>query len=175
LVIIASYQVSEPPAMTIPTPFVSSLQQVEDQWIDYNGHFNMAYYNVIFDRAADEAFLWLGMGPDYVKASNCSYFTLEAHITYLRELHAGDTVVVETQFLDSDTKRVHYAQRMLHQTEGWLSCVVEVMVSHVDLGAKKTAPFPEEMLDRVQAITAAHKGLSVPPQVGHRIGIPRKV
>jgi hypothetical protein len=24
------------------TPFVGSIKQVEDQWIDYNGHFNMA-------------------------------------------------------------------------------------------------------------------------------------
>ena len=35
-------------------PFVSSLMRVEPQWIDYNGHLNMAYYNVLFDRAVDE-------------------------------------------------------------------------------------------------------------------------
>ena len=31
-------------------PFVSSIMRVEPQWIDYNGHLNMAYYNVLFDR-----------------------------------------------------------------------------------------------------------------------------
>ena len=31
-------------------PFVSSVMQIEPQWIDYNGHLNMAYYNVLFDR-----------------------------------------------------------------------------------------------------------------------------
>ena len=42
-------------------PFVSSVMTVEKDWIDYNGHLNMAYYNVLFDRcllytsdAADE-------------------------------------------------------------------------------------------------------------------------
>ena len=65
--------------MSFAAPFVSSVHKVEDQWIDYNGHFNMAYYNVIFDRAGDEAFLLLGLGPDYVKRTNCSFFTLEAH------------------------------------------------------------------------------------------------
>ena len=39
----------------IPAPFVSSVMPVEPQWIDYNGHLNMAYYNVLFDRAVDEA------------------------------------------------------------------------------------------------------------------------
>src|SRR5688572_3341505 len=32
-------------------PFVSSVMRVEKGWIDYNGHLNMAYYNVLFDRA----------------------------------------------------------------------------------------------------------------------------
>ena len=29
-------------------PFVSSRMKVEPAWIDYNGHLNMAYYNVLF-------------------------------------------------------------------------------------------------------------------------------
>ena len=48
-------------------PFVSSVMRVEPGWIDYNGHLNMAYYNVLFDRAVDEAFELLGCGLDYVK------------------------------------------------------------------------------------------------------------
>ena len=43
-------------------PFVSSVMRVEPGWIDYNGHLNMAYYNVLFDRAVDEAFELLGCG-----------------------------------------------------------------------------------------------------------------
>lgn len=160
--------------MTFPAPFVSLPARVEKQWIDYNGHFNMAYYNVIFDREADTVFAALGLGPAYVKSSNCSFFTLEAHTTYLRELHALDTVVVETHFLDADQKRVHYVQRMLHESEGWQSCVLEVIVSHVDLAAKKTSPFPAEVFKLIDGVVAKHKSLPVPPQVGHRIGIPRK-
>ena len=32
--------------MTKTGPHVSTTMPIEDQWIDYNGHFNMAYYNV---------------------------------------------------------------------------------------------------------------------------------
>ena len=49
-------------------PFVSSVMRVEPGWIDYNGHLNMAYYNVLFDRAVDEAFDLLGCGVAYAKA-----------------------------------------------------------------------------------------------------------
>ena len=160
--------------MGFAAPFVGKVQRVEDQWIDYNGHFNMAYYNVIFDRAGDEAFALVGLGPDYVKAANCSFFTLEAHVTYVRELHAGDSVRIATQFLDYDAKRVHYVQQMFHAAEDWLSCVTENIVMHVDMAAKKSAPFPTAILGKIAAMCEAHKHLPVPPQVGHRIGIPRK-
>ena len=50
-----------------PAPFVSSVMHIEPQWIDYNGHLNMAYYNVMMDRAIDELWLQLGIGPTYMK------------------------------------------------------------------------------------------------------------
>ncbi|HYM99670.1 MAG TPA: thioesterase family protein [Aestuariivirgaceae bacterium] len=160
--------------MNFPAPFIGRTQEVESQWIDYNGHFNMAYYNVIFDRCGDEAFALMGLGPDYVAKTNCSFFTLEAHITYLRELRARDPVRVTVQFLDYDSKRVHYVQEMFHADEGWLSCVTENIVMHVDMAAKKSAPFPSEVLEKIKSMHQAHKPLPVPPQVGHRIAIPKK-
>jgi len=36
-------------------PFVSSVMRVEPAWIDYNGHLNMAYYNVLVDLCVDVA------------------------------------------------------------------------------------------------------------------------
>ena len=29
----------------ITAPFLTTTMQIEPQWIDYNGHLNMAYYN----------------------------------------------------------------------------------------------------------------------------------
>jgi acyl-CoA thioester hydrolase len=160
--------------MPFPAPFVSSTLSVKNEWVDYNGHFNMAYYNVLFDNAADEMFVLFGLGPDYVQEANCSFFTLEAHLTYLRELHAGDEVTVENQLLDFDQKRVHYVQCMMHKGEGWLSCVSEVIVAHVDLAAKRTSPFPLHVFERIAEAFALHKDLPRPKQVGHKIEIPRK-
>jgi acyl-CoA thioester hydrolase len=158
--------------MSFATPFVSSVHKVEDQWIDYNGHFNMAYYNVIFDRAGDEAFLLLGLGPDYVKRTNCSFFTLEAHVTYLRELHAGDAVKVTFRLLDHDAKRVHYVEQMYHAEDNWLAAVSEHIVIHVDMTAKKSSPFPLGIRERIAMMLESHRHLPIPCQVGHKIGIP---
>lgn len=160
--------------MTYPAPFVSSVHRIEEQWTDYNGHFNMAYYNVLFDRAGDEAFEALGLGGDYAKRTNCSFFTLETHLTYLRELHAGDTVRVETQFLDYDSKRVHYFVQMRQASDGWIAATIEIIIIHVDMALRKSSPFPPDVLANIKAMHEAHKVLPVPPQVGHRIGIPKK-
>ncbi|MGE0007501.1 MAG: thioesterase family protein [Parvibaculaceae bacterium] len=160
--------------MTYPAPFTSSVHRIEDQWTDYNGHFNMAYYNVLFDRAGEEAFEAVGLGASYVKRTNCSFFTLEAHLTYLRELHAGDAVRVDTQFLDHDAKRVHYVVLMRQAMQGWIAATNEIIIIHVDMGLRKSTPFPPDVLANIEAMREAHACLPIPPQVGHRIGIPKK-
>ncbi len=154
-------------------PFVGSIKTVEDVWIDYNGHFNMAYYGVLFDRTCDEGFELVGLGADYLK-TGASFFTLETHTTYVRELHGGDKVKVTVQMLDHDSKRMHYVQEMFHAEEGWLAATLEAICMHVDMNAKKSAPFPDDILNRIAAMQEAHASLPVPPQVGHKIGIIRK-
>jgi acyl-CoA thioester hydrolase len=154
-------------------PFVSSVMRVEPGWIDYNGHLNMAYYNVLFDRAVDEAFELLGCGLDYVK-SGFSTFTAEVHVRYLRELHAGDPVRVTFQLLDYDDKRMHYFEQLFHAQEGWVSATSENMSLHVDMSVKKVAPFQPHVRDCLARMMAAHKQLPRPEAVGRRIAMPEK-
>jgi acyl-CoA thioester hydrolase len=133
----------------------------------------MAYYGVLFDKAAEHLFWGFGLGPDYVKETNCSFFTLETHTTYLHEIHAGDVIRIENQIIDADHKRVHYVQQMYHHDKNFLSCVIEVMIAHVDLNLKKTAVFPPVIQAKIDEMLLAHKALTLPPQVGRKIGIPR--
>ena len=161
--------------MPAQKPFVGKMQIVEDQWTDYNGHLNMAYYAVLFDRSAEEMFEGFGLGEDYVKRTNCTTFTLETHTTYANELHTGDEVRIETQIIGADQKRVHYVQQMFRGETTYLACVLEVMVSHIDLTAKRTSPFPAEIQDKINEMAKIHKALPLPPQVGHVIALPRKL
>ncbi len=85
-----------------PAPFLASVMQIEPQWIDYNGHLNMAYYNVMFDRAIDELWLKLGIGPGYMRQRKGSTFTAECHVRYLREIHLGDPVQVSVLLVAAD-------------------------------------------------------------------------
>jgi acyl-CoA thioester hydrolase len=149
-------------------PFVSSVMRVEKSWIDYNGHLNMAYYNVLFDRAVDEVFELLGCGADYLK-KGFSTFTAEVHVRYLRELHAGDPVRVTFQLLDYDAKRMHYFEQLFHAEQGWVSATSENMSLHVAMATKKVVPFAPEVTRRLLRMKAAHGQLPRPEAAGRAI------
>ncbi|PVB61645.1 thioesterase family protein [Labrenzia sp. 011] len=153
-------------------PLQSAVMTVRDDWIDYNGHLNMAYYNVLFDTALDQIFEQLGLGPDYVKARNASYFTAEVHVCYVRELEAGMPVSVSLQLIGCDAKRAHIFQELRHAEEGWLSATSEQMSLHVDLNTRKVAPWPEDIQARLAALLRDHSALPRPERAGRRIEIP---
>jgi acyl-CoA thioester hydrolase len=162
---------SEP---AIPAPFVSSLMRVEPQWIDYNGHLNVAYYNVLFDRAVDEVYELIGLGPDYLKQNGHSTMVAEAHVRYLREVNEADPLRVTVQLLDYDAKRFHLFEQLVHATENWVSATCETMTLHVDMAAKKVAPFPDGVLKLIERLKVAHSGLPLPDGAGRSVAMPKK-
>ena len=138
--------------MTVATPYVSRAMDIEKDWIDYNGHLNMAYYNVLFDRGSDEAFELMGMGPRYAKERRLTIYTAEVHICYQQELHFGDKVTVSFQLLDHDEKRLRMYQEIRH-IDGWLAATSETLSLHVDMNGqivalRLTSPQSEAMRAR---------------------------
>ena len=157
-----------------PAPFLASVMQIEPQWIDYNGHLNMAYYNVMFDRAIDELWLRLGIGPGYMKERQGSTFTAECHVRYLREIHLGDPVQVSILLVAADEKRLHTFEELRHASEGWLSATSENMTIHIDMSARKTAPFPSDIRARIEALANAHAVVARPEGIGRKVAMPQR-
>jgi acyl-CoA thioester hydrolase len=156
-------------------PFVSSIMRIEPGWIDYNGHLNMAYYHVLFDRAVDEAFALVGIGSAYVQRRRHSFFSAEVHVRYLRELKAADPVRVTLQLLDCDAKRLHFFEQLFHATDGWVSASSEQLALHVDMQAKRAAPLPDDVAGVLAAMKASHALLPWPTDAGRRIAMPASV
>jgi acyl-CoA thioester hydrolase len=161
-----------PPLVLEPKPFVCQPIQIEPSWIDYNGHLNMAFYNVLFDRSLDQFFDMLGVGARYLKERNGSTMTAECHVRYLREVKLGDPVHVTVLMVAADEKRIHYFEELRHSTEGWLSATSENMTLHVDMNVRRVAPFPSDIIARVKAVAAAHAKAPRPDGLGRRIAMP---
>lgn len=155
-------------------PFVASTARVEPSWIDYNGHMNMAYYHVLFDRAVEEAFAVVGLGQDYVEARGASYFTAELHTRYLRELTVDTAVRTTVQLVDADDRRVHAYFAIHHLEEGWTAATCEMLFVHVDLATRKAAPFPDDIRADLDVMRASHATMPRPAGIGRAIGIRRK-
>ncbi len=153
-------------------PFVSSAMKVEGDWIDYNGHLNMAYYNVLLDRAVDEVYELAGIGELYLRERACSLFTAEAHVRYLRELHEGDPVRVTFQLLEHDAKRLHYFEQLFHAEQGYVGATAEILSLHVDMETKKAVAFPDDVAKTLARMKAAHGRLPRPEAAGRRIAMP---
>lgn len=158
----------------IATPFTSTDLTIEPGWIDYNGHLNMAYYLVLFDRASDQAFAAVGMGPAYAATGRGTTYTGDAHIAYLREVDQQMPLIATLQIVDHDEKRIHAFQELRHAEEGWVAASCESLTLHIDPSGPRVAPFPADIMAKVAAMAAAHAALPRPQDIGRSIGIRRK-
>ncbi len=159
--------------MNVPVPFERFEGEVLPEWIDYNGHMNLAYYTVLFDQATDLLFDELGLGLDYRRDTLRGTFVAETHNLYERELLVGARVRIATRILGADDKRLHLGHEMFALAGDHRTATQELMFLHVDLAARRVSPFPEELRRRIAAWATAHAALPRPGWVGRRIAMPR--
>ncbi|MBT5569937.1 MAG: thioesterase-like protein [Alphaproteobacteria bacterium] len=164
---------SSAPRPDIDAPLSLHRERVHPDWIDYNGHMNLAYYMLAFDHATDTFFDYVGLGETYMKANAGSTFTLEAHITYDRELMVDAPMRIDTQLLAHDAKRLHYMHFMYHAEENYLASTNELISLHVDMETRRSAPMPPEVLAELDQIASSHATLPHPKQAGRVISIVR--
>jgi acyl-CoA thioester hydrolase len=156
-----------------PAPYDRYEGEVRPEWIDHNGHLNLAYYTVLFDYATDLMFAELDLGLDYRRRTDLGTFVTETHNRYERELLVGEKVRVAIQILHVDDKRLHLAHEMFRLADGARSATQELLFIHVSLKERRVTPFPPELRARVHAAAAAHAGLPRPDWVGRHVGMPR--
>ena len=159
---------------TAAAPLALYRDTVPGQWIDYNGHMNVAYYVLAFDRATDALLEHVGLGRDYRGRTQRSVFTLENHVSYLRELLQGEAFYCTTQLIDCDAKRIHYFQHLYHAGREELAATCEAILLHMDMNQRRAATFEPGIDARLQAVLDEHRRLPRPAQLGSVIGIRRK-
>ncbi|MEM8853945.1 MAG: thioesterase family protein [Pseudomonadota bacterium] len=142
---------------------------IEPKWLDYNGHLNMAYYHVMFDRTVDVALDVLDLGETYRHRADAGIFNVETHVVYRREVRGDHTVRVSFQLLGRDAKRLHAFQTMVIDGEDGLAATSESLFVHVDLGARRSAPFSEAAMAQCDEMIRAQGHAGMPEMAGRRI------
>jgi acyl-CoA thioesterase FadM len=118
-----------------------------------------AYYVLIFGDATDAFYDHIGLGPAQREADQISVYTVEAHIRYLTEAHAGAALRIATRVLCHDAKRLRLRHDMLHAENGRLLAITELLLLHVDKRTLRASSFAQPIYQRIEHIAQAHAAL----------------
>ncbi len=140
------------------------------EWMDHNGHMNLAFYVLAFDKATDNFYDSLNIGLDYRAKMNSSMFTLGINVDYIREVFEGDALRITTQLLDCDYKRMRYIHYMYEGEDKQPVAMNECFAVHVDMEKRKSVAFPALTRQRIDAAQKAHSNLPVPKHAGRVLG-----
>lgn len=122
---------------------------VRPEWLDGNGHMNLAYYVVVFDRGTDAWLELAGLGAAYRQAGG-TVFAVEAHTLYRREVGEGAALQVRSRLVEAAGKRLHLMHEMTFA--GVEVALQEVLFLHVDLRTRRPAEMAADVSARVQAL-----------------------
>ena len=144
--------------------------EVATDWIDVNGHMNVANYLQAFDDAVVTLRQNIGVTEDYVQQGR-STFAVECHMTYQQELKLGDPYVITAQVLAYSQTGIHQFNRMYHAEDLFLAATAESMTLHVHLGSRKVVPWPEDIRSALDDLARQQGDWPYPAEAGRKIRI----
>ena len=133
-------------------------QKILKDWIDYNGHMNVAYYLLIFDKfGADNLNNIFNMGEHSAKTTGMSTMIVENNITYNQELKHDDEVDINLLYFDHDKKRLQYKFEMVHKEKKYLASTLEALALYVDLNTRKVKEFEDDKVKMMNDFITENK------------------
>ena len=147
---------------------VTGSRHVPQSWVDYNGHMNETHYLEAGAAATDKFMEMIGADADYI-ASGKSYFTVETHIRHLDEMHAGERLIVTTQVLNGEGKKLHLFHFLKGEGEK-LAATVETLLLHVDLKTRGSSLPEPEVSENLLKYATQHAGLPSPEGAQRFVG-----
>ena len=130
---------------------------------DHMGHMNVMWYVGKFDEATWHLFLELGLTPEFLRESKRGMAAVEQHITYERELHAGDVVTIHSSVLEVKEKSIRFQHEMRNDAAAEVAARTTLKGVYIDTVARKSCAFPPAVIDtarRLIAGRAAHDAVS---------------
>jgi acyl-CoA thioester hydrolase len=146
-------------------------ETVRPEWIDYNGHMNVAHYVAVFDHATEAFHASIGIDDAY-RRSGASTFAVEQHIVYVRELKSGAPLRVSVRLAGHDDKRLLLFLEMHQADEGYLAATCELLCLHVDFVARKASPFQPALKARLAGTLVAHRVVPLGYKLSRAIAVP---
>lgn len=117
---------------------------------DHFGHMNVRHYAPFFDDAVYH--MWTLLGTPYSKMlSEHGVHTVsaEARTAFVKELVAGDLIVIEGVVSRIGTKSTSFHLRMLHADTGERHATYDLVEVFFDPESRSSAPIPDAVRERL--------------------------
>lgn len=131
---------------------------------DINGHLNIRHYVGIASEGLDESLVELGIEQLWPQKGH-AVFSAEHHMVYLNELRTGDQMSVRVRLVGRSERACHALVYLLDDTHERLSYVMEEIFLHVDMETRRTAPWPTDVADGIDARIKEHQGYDFEPDL----------
>ena len=123
-------------------PIAVSQGTVKDDWIDYNGHMNMAYYVQCFEETSDFLLEHMNLGYRYAIEEQKGVFVIKCEINYRKEINLNEDFIISLEDLICKGKKLTIGLKMLNVGSETIADY-QILNLNVDLQTKKSVPFSQ--------------------------------
>jgi acyl-CoA thioester hydrolase len=156
----------------VPVYFEDRLR-VKPEWLDPNGHMNVAFYLRAVDDGSNAFFDDIGLGWSYTESGVGSVFVTRCNMDFRQELFVEAPLVVSTRLIDWNAKLLHTYSEVLHADERYVAATCETLYMHIEFSTRRSAPIPLTAQRRLAEILAAHAAEPMPSTLNRPLGIRR--
>lgn len=122
---------------------------------DQVGHLNVMWYVGKFDEATWNFLAGIGVTPSLMRSRNRGMAAVQQNIAYRRELLPGDVIEIRSRLLEIREKVIRFTHEMRNGETGEVAATCEITAVHMDRAARKSCPFPPEVIAIAEAALAA--------------------
>jgi acyl-CoA thioester hydrolase len=119
---------------------------------DHMGHMNVMWYVGKFDEATWNLMAAIGITPAYLRDGGLGMVAVEQHVSYRRELNAGDVIVVHSEVLEVLEKVIRFQHVMSHAVTGEVSATTAFTGLHLDARTRRSCPIPPPLVQAARAM-----------------------
>ena len=132
----------------ITSPLVIAHGEVIEDWIDYNGHMNMAYYVQCFEESSDYLLEAVNLGYEYALKYRKGVFVIKCEINYKKEIKLGQSFKINLKSIECKGKKLIVNLTMTNDA-GLEMADYHIFNLNVDLKTKKSISVDKDIIDQL--------------------------
>ena len=130
------------------TPLAIARGKVLEDWIDYNGHMNMAYYVQCFEESSDFLLEMVNLGYNYAIENQKGVFVINCEINYKKEIQLDQPFYIYLNAIECKGKKLT-VDLVMNDKNNNLVASYRIVNLNVDLITKKSISFDQQIIEKL--------------------------